>query len=315
VSRRTVLWGLALAIVTTGCGPSSTTDPTPGVSESATPSPSPTPALDLLAPGVARTVVDLLREAAGVSGIIKVDVDATTASLAVVVDNEAHTYAWTAGTIAEVESDVAYVQQATFDPDDYNFDDVAAMFAEAAKISGSSSNQQLQIVEYNEGRVMMTVTTRPESMPVFFRPNATPIDQLDLTSASGLETAINDATDGHDEVLSMGYTENEGFWVDTPGAAEGQIDRRTRAAKLPAWTATRKENTSFVPYAVSMVDPETIATLLTVLPTRVDKDGANISFTIDTRDQRSQPTIHFDVGGTTVITDLTGRDMTELVAG
>ncbi|HSN43143.1 MAG TPA: hypothetical protein VLR88_03710, partial [Propionibacteriaceae bacterium] len=277
VTRGGVLLGLALAAVVTGCGPQQVT-PAPSSSTTPSASASPTVTLDLLDPGAARTVVSQLRAAAGDYGIIKVDVEATTARLAVVADGVARTYAWTDGVITEIESDIEYVQQATFNPDDYGFDNIATMFADAAKISGSSSNQELQIVEYNEGRVMMTVTTRPESMPVFFRADGTPIDQLDLTSAAGLDAAIADTTDGVREVLAMGYSTGDGFWVDIPGSVEGQIDRRTRAAKLPAWTATRKETTSLVPYQVSKVDPEVIATLLTVLPTRVGKDGAKPSF-------------------------------------
>ncbi len=132
---------------------------------------------DLTRPGRAQAAVAKLAQQAGTLPIIKVDLSATTASLSAVKDGKVVAWQWEDGVVTPTDSDIEYVEQASFTPADFALGDLGSLFRTAAQISGSSSNQGLQIVDYNAGQVLMTVTTRPESMPVFFRRDGTAITE------------------------------------------------------------------------------------------------------------------------------------------
>ena len=50
-------------------------------------------------------------------------------------------------------------------------------------------NQNLQIVEYNEGTVLMTVSTKPESRTVFFRRDGSVVNHIDFATPTGMTEA------------------------------------------------------------------------------------------------------------------------------
>ncbi|WP_203568447.1 hypothetical protein [Aestuariimicrobium ganziense] len=272
----------------------------------------PTPVPKLTDAGVARRVVNELRARAGDHPVIKVGLTADEAELSVLVDGKAITYAWREGTITEVGSDVAYVGQTSFDPDLYAFDDLQQLFGIAGALSGSLSNQQLQIVDHDQGDVMMTVTTRPESRPVFFRPDGSPIHELDYVSEESIREGLADAVGDRLQVAAIGFSTGQGLWVDSPHPTEaGVMVRRTRPAKLPAYTSQRKEDAPEKLFSPVDIDPAVLSKLVTQLPARLGKQPpVKVDWTIDFRHGRPEPTITLDVGGQTVVTDLEGLDIT-----
>lgn len=308
-------WPAAAVVCLLALGGCELAGPSPSPSPSSTPSaPSPlaTPAWDLTLPGNARRAVEQLVGQAGELPIIKVDINQSTAHLSAINDSgKVVAWVWEKGVIAPAESDVEYVGQSSFVPSDYELSDLGALFRVAAGISGSSSTQELQIVEYNRGQVLMTVTTRPESMPVFFRADATPINRLDFATAAGFTEAIRDATRGRPRALAMGWSSQGGLWADVAGGEDGVVQRTTRQAKVPAWTANRKADNTGPTFPVDAVRPEVLARLVTELPVRLDKPTAQVSFTIGRTDRMAMPVVTWDVGGSTVVTTLAGTDVTK----
>lgn len=314
------LLGLAaLAIALAGC---STQTITPGEVSTA---PASTPAAsssashqaDLTRPGAARTAVDALVRSSEGLPVIKVDLTATSATLSALKEGKVVAWRWDAGVVTPVESDIEYIKQATFNPADYQLGNLAAIFAKAERISASDSNQELQIVEYDQGRVLMTVTTRPESMPVFFRPDGSPINRLDFGTAAGFTEAIGD-TAGKERVLAMGWSESGGFWADTADPDEDGVVRLvTRQARVPSWESSRKAgaDADAPTFPPAQVDPAVLARLVAELPQRLGKPGAVPSFEISRRHQMALPVITFDVDGTSVVTTLGGTDITATVGG
>ena len=185
LGRRAVLAAAAGALGLAAC--SSTASTSPSSSPSSTPTPSSSiPVRDFLEPGEAAAVIKELVAAAGTINAIKVEISAHEASLSIVSGMTAKTWAWRNGTILVVDSDTQFVGQEIFDPRDYDVSDISGMFEKAATLAKSDSGQQLQIVEYADRTVYMTVTTNPESLTVFFRKDGSLVSQVDLTTLPGI---------------------------------------------------------------------------------------------------------------------------------
>ncbi|MGO4956576.1 hypothetical protein ACTQ49_04760 [Luteococcus sp. Sow4_B9] len=270
---------------------------------------------DLTQPGAARKAVGELVRAAGGLPVIKLDVSRSTATLSALKDGRIAAWQWDKGLVRPVESDIEYIQQATFSPADYQLDDLGQVFDTAAELSGSRQNQQLQIVEYDHGEVLMTVTTRPESRTVFLRPNGTPINQLDFSTAAGFEEAIRDTTKADVPVLAMGWHPETGFWSDRPGAQKGVVRRTTRQARLPAWSSERKAASDGPAFLASSVDPDVLTRLVATLPAELGRPEATVTVEISRQHQMALPVMTFDVDGQKVVTTLSGTDITQMLGG
>jgi len=213
------------------CGPDPATTPTP--------SPSASPA-DLTTPGVAAATIADLMAYAGSTRVINVEITRSEARLAVVTGQQAQTYAWRDGTMSAVDADTAYVGQAIFDPRGYNLADLAGLFTTAATISGSSTNQKLQIVDYNAGQVYFTVTTNPESMPVFFTTTGQVVPTFDPSDVTSLADGLTDVIAASPAVVRLGIGADGSVFADSP-AGPGQIAHRVRRQQFPAFLQVKTE--------------------------------------------------------------------------
>lgn len=302
-------------------GPDGTPTPTPSLTTmtpspslpttsfaSATPSPTTWP--ELTVPGEARRVVKELQRTANLP-VIKVDITATTATLSALDGERPLAWRWAQGQISPTDSDIEYIQQSSFDPDQFDIDNVGTLFTQAADISGSSAAQELQIVEQTPGSVMMVVTTRPESVPVFFRPDASPVNHLDFLTDWGLREALDDAIAGRTQLTTLALTK-ESLYAESvdPKNPEATL-RITRQRKVPAFRTSRSETAASDAFSPSDI---AIAVLLEVMRTLPMKwgapEGAVVTWIIDRRDGRPLPTIRFTVNGRTMVTDMQGRDIT-----
>lgn len=312
---------------------SACTAPTPAQSpEPLTPraSPAQTPVIDLTQDGNARRAVDELTARAGDRPVIRVTVNAFEATLTYLepkpapppaktaspdapTDYKAMSLGWVGGTIEELDSDVEYIHQAAFNPADFNLDGVTQMFENAAAVSGSSSQQELQINEYNQGRVLMTVTTNPETSTVFFRHDGSLIARLDFSTEQGLGEGLRDAVDSAAQVISVGLLpDNAGLFADVI-AQEGIVERRIRQSTLPMFSSQRKQpTTTLATFDPAVISPAVIAVQVDSLPVRLQADpDAAVLFTIAVEPRLEAPVMTFNVAGATVVTDLDGNDITE----
>ncbi len=316
-ARRVAAAALCSAALLAGCTPapavptSQTSATTPAAS--ATPS----PALDLTEPGVARAMVRQLVAASGSTQVLLVDIRRHEASVSVLSDGKPHTWAYREGTIREVSSDMAYVDQATFDPDAFDLSDVGALFRAAAAVSGSEQSQELQIVdlrrvEHSALELKMSVATNPETRTVFFNPDGSLVPTLDFNTAGGITSGLADAVGSHTTVTSVTIGSATGAFIEYP-LDSSTIVRRIRSAKIPVTDVPRSAGgdkpTAFDP---RLVDPAIVWRVLQ----RYAATGAfgpttTWSVVADIRGTTTQPRLRFTVGQARLVTDLAGNEISE----
>jgi len=303
--KRSVIFVALAAVGLVGCSVIPPVDtPTPSVTPSL-------PAVSLSEPGVAATVVSELVAKAGTNLAIRLVITDTTASMTFVQDEKALTIGWLDGVVEPQDSDITYVGQAIFSVDSFTLNDVGQMFAEAAALTGSDAKQELQINEYNTGRVLMTVTTSPESQTIFFRQDATIINWLSFDTTAGVSEALRDVATGSD-VIAIGLND-QGLYADAR-VDSSTIERIVRPAKLPAYAALRSASSDLAAFNPNVLDATMLASLLAEkAPELSGNADATATWVIDTRDDLGAPTIRLTVGLTTRVYDLTGTDITDKI--
>lgn len=302
---------LLVCVLVAGCQARPEPAPEP-TRVSMTPSSAVTPSAELLKGTTARRVVDELVGAAGDGPVTKVDITSKAATITVRSSAGPQVWTWQSGRITTSTPQAAQTVSRPFDPDSFALGDLEKMLDSAAEVAGSARNQEFQILEYNQGVVLMSVSTRPETRPVFFRPDGSLIANVDFTTVAGMTEALRDAVGTDTQVLSISYQPGKGLMVDTPTSTDGLVLRRTRSADLPAWAAERRGDSSATMFSPSDVSASVLADLMTRVPAIMSRsaDASKLSFTIDMSDKRSLPTIHFSLDGATMVTDLTGKDIT-----
>ena len=252
-----------------------------------------------------------LVEAAGTINAIKVEISVHDASLSIVTGMNAKTWAWRNGKIEVVDSDTQYVGQKIFDPRDFDVADISGMFATAAGLAKSSSGQQLQIVEYADRTVYMTVTTNPESLTVFFRQDGSLVSQVDLTTLAGIQEAYSDVVGTKQYVNQLGILPNQGgMYVDV--AVLDTIVRTVRQPRLPVRTTTRNESTTLAPFDPAVVKPTIIASSLDKICAKANLSSvpAGWSLVVSSKDNTAEPRMYFTVNGVQTVMTLDGVDVT-----
>lgn len=308
---------IALACLLAGCqtaplpAPSASASPTPTHTPSATPSSTPF-ALDFTLPGAAEVMLNRLLADAGSTRAVMAEVTRTTVTVAVLKPDESKpvTWAYRDGEEKQVASDLEYVDQAVFDIADFDVSDIGKLFAKAAELSGSTSNQSLHIVDYSGGRVVMAVTTNPESRTVFFEPDGSLLPVLDFHTLSGISQGLEVATAERTTVQALGVDSATGAWVDYPAPQSGTV-RRQRTAKVPVTTTTRDETLTLPLFGVSEVSAAAIWDVVrSAIQQGELKTGEDWSVTVDDRAGRGTPRMYFTFGMVTKVTDLAGHDVT-----
>lgn len=324
--RRAITLFVVLLLV--GCAPGAASSPTPlasppEVSPSPTPSsaepsrsdtpvPEPTPSLPVTFPvtsplidGGAATVVAELHELSGLRPALKLDVSVDEVTL-VVLDKDlaARGYRWREGTIDTAETDVEYLRQTIFWPTDFTLDNVHLIFDNAALLGTSQSSQNLQVVEYRPGQVLMSVTTTPESATIFFRPDGSVFRSLDTTSVTDIREGIADVAKGARLVFSIGFDSQLGYWSELP-VGDDTTERRSRMSNRPTYLSQRNGTPPLEPFDPGQVDP---AALARTISSYNANNGCAVE--IDNRFDRVKPVVTYKCDGETYHSDLAGRDLT-----
>lgn len=236
---------------------------------------------------------------------LKLDVTETQVTLTVLDPERTPTaYRWMDNQISAVDSDMQYFGQATFYPGTYPLGNVRRLF-ETANLLGAGEEPVLQIQDYRDGRIYMTVTTRTESQTIFFNADGTAVPQLGTTRAQDIRRGLDDVTDGSGRVIGMGFVPERGYWADIL-ISDTLVERRTRMGGVPVFSSQRSETTDLIPFDTDPVDPA-------VLAQRQARFGGGepCTVTIDNRYERSEPTIIFECPDLEpVITNLEGNRLT-----
>lgn len=326
----------AAAALAAGCTPLSPGNPGPLPPEStapstpSTPTPVSTPSITLTATPLPddelplafpvegalleradEVVAELHRVAAGLP-VLKVDLTATEARLtALLPDEQVVSYSWIDGEINRAVSDIEYLGQATFDPADFPLDSAARMF-DVADLRGVRGELVLQIVEYRDGQVLVTITSRPESTTVFFRPDGTAVAELGYTSVADITDGLAEVVSAATEAYAVGFNSTRGYWIDLPGDEPGVTVNRNRLGGLPTFETRRAETPGLDTFDPQMIDP---ATLAQVIADAQADPSEECDVSIDRSSGRSAAVVRVECDGQVNYADLAGRDMTQLITG
>lgn len=234
-------------------------------------------------------------------------ITATDASVTVLVDGAAKTWALRGGEPRVVQSDTTYVSQASFYVGGFDLSDVGALFRAAAAVSGSTSRQELHIVDYSGGLVMMSVSTNPESRTVFFHPDGRLLETLDFDEAWGLERGFADAVGSRAAVHAVGFGSQAGVFADVPGITDATVTRRQRTARVPVVVSSRADANPPPLFSPSAVDPDAVAGVIESLRRQGTlATGQEWTCVVDDRERRGVPRMYFQAGATRLTTDLAG---------
>ncbi len=247
---------------------------------------------------------------AGTQRLIQVEITKGWAAITVVKDDQAEAWAWRDNTIKQVDTDVAYVQQTVFSIDDFNINDVGALFRASAGISGSESDQELQIVDSSAGKVFMSVSTVPESRTVFFYPDGSLLPTLDFNTEGGIQHGLADVIGTRTTAIAVGVQSTLGAWVDFPGSVTTTI-RRLRTSTVPVTINERSQKPDLPPFNVTRVKAAAIWRVLAEARTKGNFDaGTRWQVTIDDRARTGVPRMYFTIGTTSTTADLDGHEIT-----
>ncbi|MDR0284489.1 MAG: hypothetical protein LBI33_06300 [Propionibacteriaceae bacterium] len=223
------------------------------------PAPGPQPTPDFLVAGHAADMIDQLIAAAGTNRVINLELTRTEVRLTAIAGQSAVTYAYRDGQIAPIDSDVAFVGQAIFDPRKFALSDIGTLFTQAAAIAGSTAGQQLQIVDYNNGDLYITVTTNPETRPVFFTPAGDLIGVVDPADPAQLAPALDEVLER--QVVRVTVSSTGSVSADV-AAGPGQVLHIVRTSGFPVRGALKTEAAPPEPFTRAYVTAATVETVL-----------------------------------------------------
>ena len=292
-----------LAVTLAGCVPAPTSTPTTASSSTSTPADP-----DFTEPGAAASMVSSLLTDAGSRQALMVEIAEDSVQVSVLsADGKPVTWAHRDGKSAEVPSDLAYVDQATFDVSKFNISDIGGLFRAAASMSGSEEHQSLTIVDYSGGEVVMSVSTLPESRTVFFTHDGALLEVLNFDAPGGIANGIKEAIGLQLTVCSVTVQSDQGAWVDYPGDEEGTTVRRTRTAKVPATTNIRNETSSLPVFVAAKIRPDAVWKVVDAVRGTSDvPEDAKWSVVIEDREKTGLPRMYFTIGSKSLQTDLNG---------
>lgn len=262
-------------------------------------------AVDYTKPGAAASALKELMDAAGSDDLLMVVVSRTDATIAVFKKGKAETWSFRKGKAQQVQSDTTYVDQAQFALEQFDVSDVGKLFRAAAAVSGSTDQQELQIVDFSGGDVTMTVSTNPESRTVFFTRDGHLLPTLDFTSLAGLQAGFDDVTRGRTTALRIGFGRPSGVYLDERGSEEDSVSRRLRTARVPVTTSPQNKDASLKSFTIPTTLPMTVWQVL-----QVERAAGRFTFdqewTCVATSGEKGVTLTFEVAGRRFVTDAQG---------
>lgn len=263
--------------------------------------------MDFTQPDAGLKVIRQIIDAAGTSKTLMVKVSKTEATVTVVAGTEVQAWGYRNGDITQVDTDVQYVDQSFFDINDFNLTDIGALFRTASSVSGSASQQTLQVVDYSGGDVLMSVSTNPESRTVFFRPDGSLVSTIDFHTSTGIAEGLKDAIGPKRQVYRVGIDSGLGAYIDMVGQDDTTV-RRLRPAKFPASTSANNNAPNLPEFDPNTVSSDAIWSVLKSLQKQGDFDyKTKWSLIVEDREKTGTPLMYFDVGGESFKTNLKGE--------
>lgn len=257
-----------------------------------------------------------LTAASGSTKVVMLTLSQDEASVSVLKDDgQVGTWAYREGTIAQVPTDLTFVNQLAFDPARFNLDDLGSLFTQAAAVSGSSRHQELQIVDrqqldHEPADIKMSVSTDPETRTVFFNADGSLVPTLDFATTAGIRAGLKDVIGARQHVSALGVGLDTGAWAEFPSPTSAStIVRRQRTAKFPVTDAARSASGEPIVFAPASLRIETIEKVLAQASAQgLYRPGTSWSVRAD--GTAATVRLTFTVGGRTWTTDLDGNAVT-----
>lgn len=259
-----------------------------------------------------RAIINELVAASGNGPITKVDITKSALSITVQIGNSPTIWIWQNGKIDSSATQSTQTASRPFNPGDFAVEKLPVILSRAADISGSHMNQNLQIVEYNQGTVLMTVSTKPETQTVFFRPDGSAINHIDFASPSGMAEALSDAVAGAKQVDQISYQPGKAIIVDTPTTTPGIVMRRTRSADMPAWAVQRRGDASAT-FSPGLLNPHVIVRIMNLAAAQAHQKPSDMEWTISQDTKLDTPVLRVDINGLTRAFNTDGTDVTDKI--
>lgn len=298
----------AAALLLVGCQPTppaTSESPSPPASVHATAFPRPLPVTGTLTDGDnALRVVKALNDAAGHRPALKLDVTPESATLTVLtIDHQVLAYQWSNDALDSATTDFQYLKQSTFTPTDYPLASIGTMFKEAQRL-GVEGDLVYQIQEYGHGSITQSISSRPETTTVFFRPDATPVPSIGVETAHDVAIGLEAVTKGLSRITQFGFSKERGYWAFAPDGE--QLVTRIRKDQVPTFE-TRKSGTSEdTPFDASLIDPAAAVQAIT----RARKsDDEQCQLTVGQTKRWPEPFMTVRCGVRTTHTNLAGEDI------
>ena len=289
---RNLLGALLAVVMLAGC--TTTTGPTPA------------PKPDFTKPGAAADIVNQLMAQIGSTRVVRVRLTAAEAEVSVVSGTSVVTYAWRDNQISPVDTDVQYVGQALFDPREFNLANLGDLFDRAAAVAGSAQGQQLQVVDFDSGHIYMTVTTNPETMPVFFFPDGTLVATFDPANQADLAAVLGAVLPQTGNIVRLGVDTDGSVYADQP-AGPGQILHVVRSPRFPVTQQLKTDGSGVVPFSPAAITAGVIGNLVSRAAAHTGKEVSNgFSVVIEQRAADAAPAATVVIGAKTVRLTLSG---------
>jgi hypothetical protein len=250
-------------------------------------------------------MVARLMEHAGSTRVVDVELTRTEARLTIITGQGVVTYGYRDQQIEPVDSDIAYVGQAIFDPRTFDLDDLGDLFAQAGEAAGSAQNQQLQICDYDSGHIYMTVTTNPDTVPVFFSPDGHRIDPFDPGDPAQLAPALAQVIGTATAVVDLGVDSANGVYADL-AAGPGQILHVVRNSRYPVRDQLKPQAAQPDAFDPLPITADQLCAILNRAASHLGKTPADgVSLVVQRQPGQTDPTVTVTIGGKTARLSLT----------
>lgn len=276
---------------------------------------------DLQEPGVAVTSLDDLTAEAGSRDVTDIAIHDDRVTVGVVngAGTDVETWQWKDGDISRLDgASEVYEGQLTFPVDSFDLSDPAALCQRAQEVAESTGGYPYVRVHEDKERtrpLLSVYDTGGEPDPVYFTTELAPVAIVDITTADGIATALDDlTTEQGDQVTKIGSL-NDLVYIHVVDES-GAVAAYQRAESLPVTgKAVDPEDEGGEVFDSTTVDPTVIETTRNDMAELTDIPVAEVwQWDIRRPDKDSSPVIRYDVeadDGTRflVTTDLDGGDV------
>lgn len=251
-------------------------------------------------------VVQALDELAHHRPALKLDVTPDSATLiALGADEKPIAYRWADDTLDAATTDFQYLQQNTFSPADFPLAKLGTMFQHAERL-GAEGELVYQIQEYGRGAITQSISSRPETVTVFFLSDATPVPTIGVTLPSDVAAGLAAVVANDQYITQFGFSKERGYWAFTTDGDE--IVTRIRKDQVPTFETRKEGTTEELRFKASRIDP--VSALLAVSNARNNAQDA-CELTVAQPPESTEPIMTIRCGSRTVHADLDGNNIDE----